>query len=54
MKTEEQAKLEDLKNKDELIHHIQGICKANKGNKYCSVYQLKEMIDEQFRLHGYD
>ncbi len=53
MQTEEQAELEDLKNKDELIHHIQGICKANKDNKYCSVYQLKDMIDEQFKLDDY-
>jgi hypothetical protein len=42
------------KPKDELIDHIEEICKANKGNKYCSAYQLKDMIDEQFKLYGYD
>ena len=53
MQTEEQLELEDLKNKNELIDEIQAICKANKVNKYCSVYWLKAMIDEQFKLHGY-
>ena len=50
---EEQLELEDLKNKDELIEHIQGICKANKDNPYCSVYWLKDKIDEKFKLYGY-
>jgi len=47
-------KIEDLENKDEIIEGIQSICKANKDNKYCTVHWLKDMIDEQFKLHGYD
>ena len=47
-------KIEDLENKDEIIEGIQSICKANKDNKYCTVHWLKDMIDEQFKLHNYD
>ena len=59
MQTEEQLELEqlvleDLKNKDELIKNIQRIFKANKDNKYCSVYLLREAINEEFKLYGYD
>ena len=59
MKTEEQSSvcdlldMEDLKNKDELIDEIQAICKANKDNKYCCTYQLKDMIDKTFKIWGY-
>lgn len=54
MKTEEKLELEDLENKDNLIVSIHSICNANKLNKHCSVYQLKTMIDEEFKLYGYD
>jgi len=59
IKTEEQSivcdllDLEDLKNKEELIHEIQAICKANKDNDYCCTYQLKDMIDKTFKIWGY-
>lgn len=46
----EQLELEDLKNKDEVIKQIQRIIKANKDNKYCSVYLLREAINEEFKL----
>ena len=59
MQTEEQLELEqleieELKTKDELIKNIQRIFKANKDNKYCSVYLLREAINEEFKLYGYD
>ena len=59
IKTEEQSivcdllDLEDLKNKEELIHEIQAICKANKDNDYFCTYQLKDMIDKTFKIWGY-
>ena len=43
----------DLKTTAEIIENIQSLCKANKDNKYCTIYQLKEMINEQFELEDY-
>mgnify|MGYP000868128651 FL=1 len=53
IKTEEQLELEDLKNKEELIDEILAICNANKDNRYCCTYQLKDMIDQTFKMWGY-
>ena len=53
IKTEEQLELEDLKNKKELINEILAICNANKENDYCCTYQLKDMIEETFKMWGY-
>ena len=50
---EEKRELEDLKNKEELIDEIIAICKANKDNDYCCTYQLKDMIDNSFKIWGY-
>ena len=52
-KLEEERELEDLKNKEELIDEIIAICKANKDNDYCCTYQVKDMIDNSFKLWGY-
>ena len=52
-KLEEEREIEDLKNKEELIDEIIAICKANKDNDYCCTYQLKDMIDNSFKLWGY-
>ena len=52
-KLEEERELEDLKNKEELIDEIIAICKANKDNDYCCTYQLKDMINNSFKLWGY-
>jgi len=52
-KLEEERELEDLKNKEELIDEIIAICKANKDNDYCCTYQLKDMIDNSFKIWGY-
>ena len=59
IKTEEQSNvcdlldMEDLKNKDELIDEIQAICNANKDNDYCCTNQLKDMIENTFKMWGY-
>tara|TARA_B100000519_G_scaffold153308_1_gene134354 strand:- start:263 stop:439 length:177 start_codon:yes stop_codon:yes gene_type:complete len=53
LNTEEQLRLDDLENKEELICEIQAICKANKDNRYCCTYQLKDMIDQTFKMWGY-
>lgn len=53
IKTEEQLELDNLKDKEELIDEIQAICKANKDNRYCCTYQLKDMIDKTFKMWGY-
>ena len=52
-KLEEERELKDLKNKEELIDEIIAICKANKDNDYCCTYQLKDMIDNSFKIWGY-
>ena len=52
-KLEKERELEDLKNKEELIDEIIAICKANKDNDYCCSYQLKDMIDNSFKIWGY-
>jgi hypothetical protein len=52
-KLEEERELEDLKNKEELIDEIIAICKANKDNDYCCTYQLKDMIDNSFKIWDY-
>ena len=52
-KLEEEREFEDLKNKEELIDEIIAICKANKDNDYCCTYQLKDMIDNSFKIWGY-
>ena len=58
-KTEEQSNvcdlldMEDLKNKNELIDEIQAICKANKDNDYCCTNQLKDSIENAFKMWGY-
>ncbi len=52
-KLEEERELEDLKNKEELIDEIIAICKANKDNDYCCTYQLKDMINNSFKIWGY-
>lgn len=41
---------EDLKTKAEIIENIESICKINKNNKYCTIYQLKEIINKEFEL----
>ena len=38
---------------EELIDEIIAICKANKDNDYCCTYQLKDMIDNSFKIWGY-
>ena len=53
IKTEEQLELEDLKNKEELIDEILAICNANKDNDYCCTNQLKDSIDQTFKMWGY-
>ena len=52
-KLEEKRELEDLKNKEELIDEIIAICKANKDNDYSCTYQLKDMINNSFKIWGY-
>ena len=49
----EKRELENLKDKDELISEIVAICKANEDNDYCCTYQLKDMIDNAFKIWGY-
>ena len=44
---------EDLKNKEELIDEILAICNANKNNKYCCTNQLKDSIENTFKMWGY-
>jgi len=44
---------EDLKNKEELIDEILAICNANKNNKYCCANQLKDSIENTFKMWGY-
>jgi len=53
IKTEEQLELEDLKNKQELIDEILAICNANKDNDYCCTNQLKDSIENTFKMWGY-
>lgn len=53
LNTEKQLELDNLKDKNELIDEIQAICKANKDNKYCCTYQLKDMIEQTFKMWGY-
>ena len=50
---EEKLELEDLKNKEELIDEILAICNANKNNKYCCANQLKDSIENTFKMWGY-
>ena len=58
-KTEEQSNvcdlldMEDLKNKNELIDEILAICNANKDNDYCCTNQLKDSIENTFKMWGY-
>jgi hypothetical protein len=42
----------NIKNKNYLINEIQTICECNKNNDYCSTYQLKNMINESFKMWG--
>lgn len=44
---------EDLKNKKELIDEILAICNANKDNDYCCTNQLKDSIENTFKMWGY-
>ena len=53
LNTEKQLELDNLKDKKELIGEIQAICKANKDNKYCCTYQLRDMIEQTFKMWGY-
>ena len=53
LNTEEQLRLDDLENKEELIYEILAICKANKDNRYCCTHQLKDMINITFKMWGY-
>tara|TARA_R100000655_G_scaffold28021_1_gene56967 strand:- start:590 stop:733 length:144 start_codon:yes stop_codon:yes gene_type:complete len=40
----------EKENKNELINEILTICKSNKDNDYCCNYQLKDMINEAFKM----
>ena len=53
LNTEEQLELDNLKDKEELIDEILAICNANKKNKYCCTYQLKDSIENTFKMWGY-
>ena len=44
-------RMENTKNKEELIEELEGILKSNKDNIYCDEYQLADMIREALKLY---